>query len=73
MEAAAHSSLLVSSDSIDLLLFGFLIFCSLVISPPDGPEHATGRAPVEATFNPSQHTTHSSSHSRGREVKNKRV
>lgn len=73
VEAAAPSPFPVSCDSIDLLLFVFLIFLSLVSSPTQGLEHVTGHAPAEATFNPLLQFVNSSSHSRGGEVENKRV
>lgn len=73
VEGAAPSLLPVSCDSIDLLLFVFLIFLSLVSSPTQGLEHVTGHAPAEATFNPLLQFADSSSHSGGGEVENKRV
>lgn len=72
-EAAAPRSLPVKCDSIDLLLFVLFIFFGLIISPPQGLEHATGQAPAEVTFNPFCHLADSSSHGRGGEVENKRV
>ena len=73
MKAAHHCSLSVVLDSIDPLLFVFLIFFTVVNPPPQAPGHVTSRTPVKTIPDLYHHLANIPSQSRGRHVKNKRV
>lgn len=73
MKAAGQIFLSFMLDTIERLLFVFVIAWRLLNAHPQAPEHVTRHTHVQTTLYALHHASHSPSHSRGGHVKDKRV